>query len=224
MKQESVGIVREYYHSLTMNPLALAGRRMSMYNKSLTNPFFFKKKAIYCVLHLGYSFKDIILVMTKFITHEQLKIARHISNLSVRDLAKILNVSKATISNVELGKTKTFLYKYSPALINIFNVNKIIFPNEFSIRYMSDTTNVFNQCDLLTRFQLKAARHLLSINTRRLAKIIQIGSYELSIAEALENDKYVLENRPQKNKQLKEFFLSKKILFPDALFIFFKNI
>ena len=48
----------------------------------------------------------------KIITNIQLRAARQVLNTGIRDIAKLLNVSKATISKAELGKTRDFFFKH----------------------------------------------------------------------------------------------------------------
>ena len=164
--------------------------------------------------------------MSKFITYIQLRAARHTLNLGVRDVAKILKVSKATISKTELGKTRDFLYKHSAALIEFFEHNNIIFPNEHSIRYI-DARNTAKKIDqgenMLTRFQLKAARHILNINQNELANLVKIDKGIITRAEQLSNEEYI---RPQDQSVILKFktlFQQYNIEFSDHLSIFFKK-
>lgn len=57
-----------------------------------------------------------------YITALQLKVARNILDLGVRDIAVLLHVSKTTISKVELNKTRDFLLKHNAALVHFFLV------------------------------------------------------------------------------------------------------
>ena len=51
--------------------------------------------------------------MNKYITCTQLRAARNILNLGVRDIGLLLKVSKDTINKAELGKTRDFFHKNS---------------------------------------------------------------------------------------------------------------
>lgn len=163
--------------------------------------------------------------MTKFITHIQLRAARHALNLGVRDMAKILKVSKATISKAELGKTRDFLYKHSAALIEFFNSHNINFPNEYIIRYQPrhDAKELQQEDSLLTRFQLKTARYVLNINQQELATLIHINKGVINRGEQLPNEEYIKIKDPYIVYKLKTFFQQHGILFPDHFSIFFKK-
>jgi len=164
--------------------------------------------------------------MTKYITHIQLRVARHILNLGVRDVAKILKVSKATISKTELGKTRDFLYKHSAALLEFFERHNIFFPNEYFIRYHINQEIIENvqKDDIgLTRFQLRAARYILNINQHKLAELINIDKGIITRAEQLQNTDFI---NPQDRAivlRLKDMFQKHNIDFPDQLSIFYKK-
>jgi transcriptional regulator with XRE-family HTH domain len=161
--------------------------------------------------------------MTKYITYIQLRATRHVLNLGVREIAKILKVSKATISNTELGKTRDFLYKHSAALIDYFALHNISFPNEYSIRYNNSSLIVRSESHILTRFQLKAARHILNINQLELAKSINVDRNVISRAEQLDNELSITFHDQTNLQKLKVWFQEHNIEFPDQLSIFFKK-
>ena len=164
--------------------------------------------------------------MTKYITYLQLKAARHSLNLGVRDVAKILRVSKSTISKAELGKTRDFLYKHSAALIDFFASHNIKFPSEYSIRYhiTDDKQQQLNQYNnTLTRFQLKTARHILNISQEKLAKSIHIDKGIISQTEQLSNEEIIKLQDQSIILKLKDLFQQRNIEFPDQLSIFFKK-
>ena len=58
--------------------------------------------------------------MTQLLTNLQLRAARQVLNIGVRDLAKLLKTSKSTVSKAEQGKTRDFFFKNSAALIDFF--------------------------------------------------------------------------------------------------------
>lgn len=161
--------------------------------------------------------------MTKYITYLQLRAARSVLNLGVRDIGKILKVSKATISKTELGKTRDFLYKHSAALIDYFLLHNITFPSEYSIRYHTAQTIIDTEVNKLTRFQLKAARHLLNISQYELAKSININKNIITRAEKFNNELCIKLQDQSTIIDLITFFQKYKIDFPDQLSIFFKK-
>ena len=164
--------------------------------------------------------------MTKYITYIQLRAARHVLNLGVRDIAKILKVSKATISKTELGKTRDFLYKHSAALLEFFEHHNIFFPNEYVIRYhinpeIIDKIQKYNYG--LTRFQLRAARYILNINQTEIANIINVDKGIITRAEQLQNADFI---NPQDHSivlKLINIFHERNIEFPDQLSVFYKK-
>ena len=164
----------------------------------------------------------------KYINYIQLRAARHVLNLGVRDLAKVLKVSKATISKTELGKTRDFLYKHSAALIDFFFIHNITFPNEYCIRYHPtvsvDVLNIVDDNGLfISRFQLRAARHILNISQEELAERINIKKTIITTAELLQNNEYVLTNNIPAATCLKTFFKLNNIEFSDKSSIVFKK-
>jgi len=164
--------------------------------------------------------------MTKHITYVQLRAARHVLNLGVRDIAKILKVSKATISKTELGKTRDFLYKHSAALLEFFERHNIFFPNEYFIRYHVNQEiieNIQKYDSGLTRFQLRAARYILNITQNKLAELINIDKGIITRAEQLQNTDFI---NPQDHLivlRLKNLFQEHNVEFPDQLSVFYKK-
>lgn len=156
----------------------------------------------------------------------QLRVARQVLNLGVRDIANVLRVSKAVISKAELGKTRDFFYKYSPALLEFFKSHNIIFPNEYSIRHCIN--EAFKQdlqpSNSLTRFQLRAGRCIMNLKQYQLSKLIDIDTGVISRAEQLQNTDYI---KPQDKSviiKLHELFLKHNITFPDLVSVVYKKV
>lgn len=164
--------------------------------------------------------------MTKIISNLQLRATRQVLNIGLRELSKILKTSKSTISKAELGKTRDFFFKNSAALIEHFEKNQIMFPNEHTIRF---TPNVHQHellganAESLTRFQLKAARCLLNISQLELAQTIGIDKGIVSRAELLHNDQNINPSDKIVANRIKEVFFEHGIEFPDPFSIFFKK-
>lgn len=158
------------------------------------------------------------------ITYIQLRVARQILNIGVRELANILRVSKATANNAELGKTRYFLHKHSPALIEIFKSHNLVFPNEYCIRYCvkqkEKKTQHFNN---LTRFQLKAARCFMKMKQYKLAEIIHVNKNIISRAEQLQNTDFINPIDKSIIHKLYTLFYKNNINFPDSLSIYCKK-
>lgn len=156
----------------------------------------------------------------------QLKAARNVLNLGVRDIAKVLKVSKATINKAELGNTRDFFHKYGAALTNFFSLNNIIFPNTFSITYDNSKREIENSKlnNSITRFQFKAARHILSLTQQDLAAIIKVNRSIISKAEQVANTEYIKLYDQKILDCIKEYYCNQNIEFPNQMSIFFKKI
>lgn len=160
--------------------------------------------------------------MSKNITYLQLRAARQSLNIGVRELAKLLKVSKGVISKAEQNKTRDFFFKYNAALTDFFQKNNITFPNEYTIRFHSnDPLNIEEQ--KITRFQLKAARNILNISQLQLACNIKIDKGVISRAELLDNTSIINPSDQNVILKLYNYFSKCNIEFPDPLCIFFKK-
>ena len=164
--------------------------------------------------------------MNKYITCTQLKAARNILNLGVRDIGLLLKVSKDTINKAELGKTRDFFHKNSAGLIDFFERYNITFPTEYSIRYQppkTDTQISLQNKNVLSRFQLKTARLVLSINQSDLAKAVSVAKRVITRLEKLPNDVLINPRDQDVVLKLKIFFEQHNIEFPDPFYVFFKK-
>lgn len=157
------------------------------------------------------------------INYMQLRVARQVLNIGVRELANILRVSKATANNAELGKTRDFLHKHNPALLDFFRSRNLIFPNEYCIRhYIKSEKRIYNFADL-TRFQLKAARCFMGMKQYELAQIINTGKGVISRAEHLENTSFINPLNKSIIPKLYDLFSDNNISFTDNLSICYKR-
>lgn len=164
--------------------------------------------------------------MNKYITCTQLRAARNILNLGVRDIGLLLKVSKDTINKAELGKTRDFFHKNSAGLIDYFERHNIIFPTEYSIRYQLSKTDIqiiHPDKNELSRFQLKTARLVLSINQSDLAKEVSVAKRVITRLEQLPNEALINPRDHGVVLRLKNFFELHNIEFPDPFYVFFKK-
>ena len=163
------------------------------------------------------------------ITYIQLRAARQVLNIGVREVAKLLKVSKATISNAEQNKTRDFFFKHSAALIDFFEKNHIIFPNEYTISFDSNkqSTDVskveIEKNTNINRFQLKAARCILNYSQQELALTAKIDKGIISRSELLENLVTIKTSDKKVEEQLKNVFYDHNIEFINPYSIFFKK-
>ena len=162
--------------------------------------------------------------MTNHLNHLQLKAARGVLNLGVREIGSLLNVNKTTVNNAERGKTRDFFYKNSAPLVDFFRKNNIIFPTQYSIRYNDHSTpHLSNHKKGITRFQLKAARLLLSISQKELAKKIGVTEGVIVRLELIDNNNLISPKNPLVIDRLINLFESSNIYFPDEMYVFFKK-
>lgn len=164
----------------------------------------------------------------KNITYIQLRAARQLLNIGVRELATILKVSKSTICKAEANNTRDFYHKYNAALLDYFKKNHIIFPTESSIRYdykdnFQENTQTSETKIIFTRFQLKTARCILNITQLELANFTGINKSQISRAELLNNSETVKFSNINNINILKNFFINQNIEFVGPLFIVFKK-
>jgi len=164
--------------------------------------------------------------MVKYITYQQLKIARGVLNLGVRDIGALLKINKSTVSNAEQGKTRDFFHKNSATLIDFFKKNNIIFPTEYSIRYdqlINNQNNTSSTSSNITRFQLKSARLLLSLSQQALSNQLGITEGVIVRLELLPNNTYINPKNTLIVNKLHELFKSHGVEFSDGLYVFFKK-
>lgn len=152
----------------------------------------------------------------------QLRIARNIVDLGVREMASVLKVSKATISKAELGKTRDFLHKHNAALTDFFYKNHLSFPSSCFVKFVKPLPQFANNPQKITRFQLKSARCLLNISQNELGKAIGCDKGVINRAEGRANEEFAFDKK-ETSVALIEFFKQHGIDFPDNLSIFFKK-
>lgn len=163
------------------------------------------------------------------ITYIQLRAARQVLNIGVREIAKLLKVSKATISNAEHNKTRDFFFKHSAALIDFFKKNNIIFPNEYTIRFCPNQQSTYlpelniERNKNINRFQLKTARCILNYSQQELAQVAEIDKGIISRSELLENLVNIKTSNKCVEEKLKNVFFDHNIEFINPYSIFFKK-
>jgi transcriptional regulator with XRE-family HTH domain len=164
--------------------------------------------------------------MTQILTNLQLRAARQVLNIGVRDIAKRLKTSKSTISKAEQGKTRDFFFKYSPALIDFFKKNNILFVNNYTISLaLPIEVNSYSYKSIkLTRFQLKSARCILNLTQLNFSKLVGVDKGIISRAELLDNIQFINPSDKTVINKIKEAFTEQNIEFPTPHSIFFKNI
>ena len=163
--------------------------------------------------------------MTQLLTDLQLRAARQVLNIGVRDIAKLLKTSKSTISKAEQGKTRDFFFKHSAALIDFFKKNNILFPNNHTIclAYPIEINSHANKSIKLTRFQLKSARCIMNLSQLNFSKLVGIDKGVLSRAELLDNIQFINPSDKTIINKIKDVFTEQNVEFPNPYSIFFKK-
>ena len=164
------------------------------------------------------------------INNIQLTVARSVLNLRVRDLGILLHVSKTVITKHENNQIsfKKFLTKKNrrEVLTNFFLEKNISFPNNHSIQLISSLElPEFNDhhSDLLTRFQLKAARIITQQTQESLARSLGITRWVITSAEQLNNQEFLNSNDAALSKDLKFQLEERGVSFIDPFCISFKK-
>lgn len=149
----------------------------------------------------------------------QLKSARSVIGVEVRELALYLGVSRTIVSRwenqkpLESIKTK----KASPeSLVFFFRQHNIVFPDDNTVCFDSKEDK---ECStLLTRFQFRAARSILNLTQEDLANATNSSRKIVNYLETFDNEALLL----TKNKEIdisafRKFFEHKGIKFPYSL-------
>ena len=146
--------------------------------------------------------------MQKTITNLQLRVARLVLGIGVREIGMQLGVSGAAICQWENKNIFHLSHQRSSLLIHYFHQRKIIFPAENSIAFISNlnksNTNTTNT--QLTRFQLRAARNALNLTQIELAKSIGVYTHIIEKNENLDNEEYIRSEKKDILIKIKNWF------------------
>jgi transcriptional regulator with XRE-family HTH domain len=149
----------------------------------------------------------------------QLRVARSVTGIEVRELALYLGVSRTIISRWEkqpplsVIKTKRVSGK---TIIFFFKQHSIGFPNDNTVTYNSD--QFIRQSDHLTRFQLRGSRAALGLTQSKLADLTNNSVATINYLETQSNTSFLNEtNKDIDDLKLKSFFHESGISFPNSL-------
>ena len=148
----------------------------------------------------------------------QLRTARSVLGLGVRDIGAYINLSRSTISKIERKNINFILnitQEQNIILVKIFNNKGVFFPDTNTISYGNNrrTDNQF-----LTRFQLRGSRAILALSQRELSENLRIEKNILNYLENLSNDSYIATTGGHQliiNSKLKNYFYENNIRFPN---------
>jgi len=148
----------------------------------------------------------------------QLRVARYVTGVEMRELGLYLNISRTIISRWEnqkpLDEIKSKKISAS-SLVFFFKQHGVLFPNDNTVTL--DTKQASLQSEHLTRFQLRAARVALSLSQEELANLTNTPKTLINYLEIQKNEIFL--NTTNKNVDdliFKNFFSKNGILFPDS--------
>lgn len=151
----------------------------------------------------------------------QLRVARSVTGIEIRELVPYLGVSRTIISRWEnqhplsTFKTKKVL---DNSLIFFFKQYDILFPDDSTVKL--DNKHNIEQSIHLTRFQLRAARAALCLTQSKLAELTNNSIANINYLETQNN--FVFLNQANRNIDdlaLKTFFQTLGISFPESFSI-----
>ncbi len=148
----------------------------------------------------------------------QLRAARSVIGIGVREVALYLNISRTIVSRWENLPALTTLKSTATnpeALIFYFNQYKIQFPSSLGISL--DTNNFKNNSiKVMSRFQLRASRAILGISQKKLAELTNTNQSTINYLEVLKNTDCISNITKNINTRIyKDFFETKHIRFPN---------
>lgn len=147
----------------------------------------------------------------------QLRAARSVCGIGVRDIGLYLKVSGTIVSRWEqqagLDEIKSNVTN-PDALIFFFEQYRILFPDAYTVNFRHKDTSEISE--YLTRFQLRAARAALSITQLKLSELTNIPVANINYLESQDNEMFL--NKTRKlidNSIFRSFFEQHGIIFPN---------
>ena len=140
----------------------------------------------------------------------QLRGARYILGIGVREIGGYLNLSRTKISNIEnqdIDHNLNITSEQNDLLLRLFNDKGIEFPDSSRMRLK-------NQSDLhdnsISRFQLRGGRTILGLSQKTLADALNLKKSDLYYLENLENSFLITDNAKSADANSIELFFRHK--------------
>jgi DNA-binding XRE family transcriptional regulator len=169
----------------------------------------------------------VIIKVNEYINYLQLRAARSVLNLGVREIGSIIGVSRMTISKLENNKATLEHLKHGESrnntLIWFFKKKNIIFPNNYTI-CNSSIINEDLKTHTLTRFQLRSARAIIGIDRKTFRDMIGVEKGILEYAESYNNQEYINPRDNDTNQRIKDKFSQYGIQFLGKNTVTFKKL
>ncbi len=178
--------------------------------------------------------------MVENINNIQLRAARNVLGISLKEMGRFLGVAANTIKNHESLKfgeegARKFLEAHSEKLIDFFAKNKIIFPDNYSIIFdigskSGEVENIKQQKEYgeMTRFQLRAARYVINVSQKYLTEVTGIRKFVIQHLEHKRNEELLylqIHSKEDKTEvKLREWFETNNIEFFGKYKIKFKKV
>ena len=157
------------------------------------------------------------------INNIQLRVARTVLKLGVRDIAKMLNADKSTIYKAEFNIHKSFLLKHNTALIEFFKSKNIIFPDQYSVQYSCPNNEDLSNDTLTTSFQLRVARCITDISAKKIGKALGLTTRFVGRNEKLPKCQAFKAEDKEHIDKLNDFFIEQQIMCKANNIILFKK-
>lgn len=166
-----------------------------------------------------------------YLNHIQLKAARCVLNLGVREIGLLIQTSRTTISKLERNRISIsnmrLANKRNIILQEFFNKNYVSFPNNHSIA-LSCINNIDNyrsatQTIASTRFQLRASRIIINKTQADLASMVQVAPSVIKKVESYRNNDLLQAEGDSVVCNLLNLFRTKGLEFPTPYLVSFKN-
>ncbi len=155
----------------------------------------------------------------------QLRAARAILGVGVRELGSCLGLSGATISLWENKNINNYLKTSDINIIllrKFFEQREVFFPDENTIS-LNPVLIKQNMSHKLTRFQLRAARVILNLSQYELATHIGVSVQLITRAERLHNKDYIRPKETGVVLKIRSWFENNGIYFINDLSLSFKK-
>jgi transcriptional regulator with XRE-family HTH domain len=145
----------------------------------------------------------------------QLRAARSVTGITVREVGLYLGVSRTTVSNWEQQNAFSDMYSKTANLKSLFfffKQHNIIFPSFSSIEL--NTKSEYKNTPHLTRFQLRASRAALNLTQHNLADLSGVPREIINYLEKHKNEMFLNETNKNFNDiEIRKFFETNNIEF-----------
>jgi transcriptional regulator with XRE-family HTH domain len=149
----------------------------------------------------------------------QLRSARSVIGIGVRDLGAYLGISRTTISKWENQDAFHLIRSKNANLETLnffFGQYNIIFPDSNSVAFKKHDKIDTASLETLTRFQFRASRAALNLTQEQLGEYTNIQYSDISYLERLPNEYDLSQNKKGINySPIKKFFKERGIIFKD---------